>query len=320
MVPVQCALFFASAAAVADDVWAAWKLENGQVYSGDEDRHRRGVFEQNLAAAAEQQKLNPEAEFGATRFSDLPEDEFHRLYSKPKFDSITKVELPAFVPDTAVPKEVIDWQKKGAVTPVKDQGMFGTCWSFATSGTMEGQEFVIGGRTPVVLAEQMLIDCCSECYGHPDKSLNWILNNKGMDTSASYGPYKGSSGSCKHAQATAGEAIVSVQAVHHEEDFMAALQKGPFHIAIDDSSLQSYRGGVMTNTICQDPGNHDVLLVGAGEENGVKYWRVKNSWGTSFGESGYFRVIRDKNALCLGKPNSFGSEATTAIGRPSALV
>lgn len=145
--------------------WNVWKKSHGREYSSDlEEVGRRATFDKNMAFAAEQQKLNPEAVFGSTQFSDLTPEEFHALYSKskPKDKKRVKLELPIFIPDMSTPvNQIIDWEKEGAVTTVKNQGSFGTCWSFATSGTMEGQEFVVGGRKPVDLAQQMLIDCCS---------------------------------------------------------------------------------------------------------------------------------------------------------------
>jgi cathepsin L len=224
---------------------------------------------------------------------------------------------------TGVGNETLDWQLAGAVTAVKDQHLdqhYGTCWSFATSGTMEGQEFLASKRQPVNLSPQMLVDCCPQCAGHPDVSLNWLLSVGGQDTEDSYGPYQGKVGKCNNISATVGQKISQVYAVDEgEEHFMNMLQHGPMHVAIDCTSIKNYEGGVLTKTTCLDPGNHDVLLVGAGEEDGVKYWRIKNSWGDWWGEAGYFRVARNEGQLCLGKVNSFGSAATMVAGVPTPL-
>lgn len=176
------------------------------------------------------------------------------------------------------------------------------------------------GKKPVDLANQMLIDCCSKCSGHPDHSFDWIRDNGGMDTSASYGPYKGNKGTCKHSKATVGQEIESWAIVKPESAFMAALNDGPYHVAIDCGSLRSYKKGVLTNAQCKSPGDHDVLLVGAGEAEGKQYWRIKNSWGTSFGEAGYFRVRRDHKEMCLGEPNSFGSPASVVVGKKVVVL
>jgi len=99
---------------------------------------------------------------------------------------------------------------------------------------------------------------------------------------------------------------------------MAMLQHGPMHVAIDCTSLKSYSSGIATDTTCADAGNHDVLLVGAGEsEDGIKYWRIKNSWGDWWGEAGFFRVERGTNQLCIGKKNRWGSAATSVTGIPT---
>lgn len=80
---------------------------------------------------------------------------------------------------------------------------------------------------------------------------------------------------------------------------------GPIAIAINGTALQWYSKGIIEKVKC-DPGiNHAVTLVGYGSENGVKYWKFKNSWGTWWGEKGYFRVKRDENACGIENEPSF---------------
>jgi len=89
-----------------------------------------------------------------------------------------------------------------------------------------------------------------------------------------------------------------------DEDAIAALlaRHGPISVAIDASGgglgilfpwLKSYKSGIATPSKCStDALDHGVTIVGFGEENGQKYWTIKNSWGPKFGESGYFRLAR----------------------------
>lgn len=268
---------------------------------------------------------NHHVRFAPSHFSTLTAEQFRKVVGKPEPRERAQLFTQDFA-SSALVNETIDWQMMGATTAVKDQHLgqgYGTCWSFATSGTMEGQESVASGHPPLDLSPQMLIDCCPECFGHPDVSMNWLLLVGGQDTQKSYGPYQGKTGICNNESATVGQSISAVHAIDEGEDkFMAMLQHGPFHVAIDCTSLQDYEQGILTNASCEDPGNHDVLLVGAGEENGTKYWKIKNSWGDWFGEDGYFRAERGSNQLCLGLKNRWGSAGTMVTGKatPSAVV
>jgi len=96
----------------------------------------------------------------------------------------------------------IDWEKKGAVTPVKNQGSFGTCWSFSATGIMEGINVAQGGNPLEVISEQELIDC-SNCYGYVGCTLSdyYIPKHYAAASEGSY-PYKGGGGSCRRNSAT----------------------------------------------------------------------------------------------------------------------
>lgn len=71
-------------------------------------------------------------------------------------------------------------------------------------------------------------------------------------------------------------------------------------IEADKFAFQAYKTGVFDNTSCGTNLDHAVLLVGYGNENGQDYYMMKNSWGTSWGESGYMKMamIGDGDGIC----------------------
>merc|ERR1712032_304230 len=109
----------------------------------------------------------------------------------------------------------------------------------------------------------------------------------------------GTSGSCASSSGTRASVQVSSHTIiESDEDQMAAwvAKHGPLSISIDamTSIWWSYTGGIVSEC-CNTDVDHAVLVVGFGEENGQKYWLVKNSWGENWGEQGYIRLERGSN-------------------------
>jgi len=114
-----------------------------------------------------------------------------------------------------------------------------------------------------------------------------------IETEAQY-PYTARDGTC-HAKGGSVEVKdYHDVTVNDPTALQAAVAEGPVSVAIDAGSIffQLYFGGIMKH-FCGTTLDHGVLVVGYGSEKGTDYWLLKNSWGAGWGESGYFRMLRD---------------------------
>ncbi|PHT43532.1 KDEL-tailed cysteine endopeptidase CEP3 [Capsicum baccatum] len=223
-------------------------------------------------------------------------------YKQPRQQDVADIDYNVTYYKSKLPVSV-DWRKNGAVTPVKNQKDCGSCWAFAAVAAIEGINQIKTGEL-VSLSEQALVDC--DVYsdnqgcggGFMNNAFAFIIENGGITTQENY-PYIGKEQSCntrklkQHAVTISGYEKIAP----NEESLQVAINKQPISVAIDASGygFQFYSAGVYTG-YCGHRLNHGVTLIGYDvEENGEKYWLVKNSWGTKWGEGGYIKIKRGSN-------------------------
>ncbi|KAM4617943.1 cathepsin F [Discoglossus pictus] len=277
---------------------------NKKYETAEEAAKRLRVFSENMKMAQKIQELDQgTAEYGVTKYSDLTEEEFRALYLNPMLSTQTPHPMkPATVPKDPPPADW-DWRDHGAVTEVKNQGMCGSCWAFSVTGNIEGQWFLHKGSL-ISLSEQELVDCDKEdqaCGGGlPSNAYDAIEKLGGLETEGDYS-YQGHKQSCSFSTDKVSVYINSSVEIPKDETQIAAwlAQNGPISIALNAFAMQFYRKGISHpfRILC-NPWmiDHAVLLVGYGERDGKPFWAIKNSWGTDWGEQGYYYLYRGTGA------------------------
>ena len=270
---------------------------------------RFAIFRNNfIGILAHNADLSQNFTMGVNQFTDLTPEEFRSQYINGGLKTeVGSYGCKSFSSSASGAPSSIDWRTKGAVTSVKDQGQCGSCWTFSSTGAVEGAWAIAKGQL-VDLAEQELVDCATGIAygsrgcsgGQMEGAFKFIIEN-GQCALSSY-PYTAKDGTCQKCSAVAHISSCSDVKPNDQISLKAAVAQQPVAIAIeaDTRYFQSYSSGVLTSSSCGTNLDHGVLIVGYGTENGQDYWTVKNSWGTSWGDKGYVKIARSSSTNDAG--------------------
>lgn len=327
------------------NLFDAWNAKHGKQYGPEHraEKHRRfGIFRHNLMYIDRHNSAGEKSfRLGLTRFADMTNEEFRESQrlgfnsGAAKIRSVARNARQTMVAKSSHLPEAVDWRAQGAVTPAKDQGMCGSCWAFSATGAMEGVNAIATGKL-ISLSEQELVTCdvggSSEgCNGGlMDDAFEWVIENGGIASEETY-PYTswtGDDGIC-NTKLEGEEKTVTIDGYsdvdsYNEEALLAAVAKQPVSVAIDGSAFdfQLYYEGIYNGSCSSDPNdiNHGVLVVGYGTENGLDYWVVKNSWGGSWGDEGFIKMVRNGSPFGICAIHSMASYPIKASTIDDSLV
>merc|ERR1719389_992372 len=197
----------------------------------------------------------------------------------------------------------VDWRENGAVNEVQDQGQCGSCWTFSTMASFEAAEFIANGNLEK-FAEQQLVDCVRLMHGcnggNVAVAFNYLKKHDAM-YETNY-RYTAKDGTCEYA-AGSGARVANAYTVPKSDAtaMKEVVSQTPVSVAIqaDQRVFQTYKSGIFDSSSCGTQLDHATNVVGWGEEDGQEFWIMRNSWGTTWGESGYMRIaIEDGHGIC----------------------
>lgn len=320
--------------------FSEWKKTHDKEYTGD--LHHQKAF---LKFHESEKRINAHNErghswtMGHNAFSDLTPEEFKIMFSSP-MPKRTENELnPAKLSHVPTPKSV-DWVKRGAVGPVQDQGRCNSCVSFSAAGAIEGHYQIATGNL-TSLSVQEVVDCNTPDFGfgghgcqgsYIDETFAFVSNFTGLCAAQDY-PYTGTQGKCRGTQGfgpscTPVAAVKGFVDVASETDLLKAVSLGPVSAGIDSSAdiFHNYKSGVI-DADCGTYLDHAILIVGFGtdKDTGLDYWKIKNTWGSAWGEDGYARLVRGKNMCGIASyppsyPTGVGPAKVQAFQPPSPQI
>nr|KJB82995.1 hypothetical protein B456_013G224100 [Gossypium raimondii] len=238
--------------------FARFAYKHGRKYETVEEMKLRfQIFKENLDLIRSTNKKGLSYTLAVNRFADWSWDEFqkHRLGAAQNCSATTKGNHQ--LTDVVLP-ESKDWREAGIVSPVKEQGSCGSCWTFSTTGALEAAYHQAFGKG-ISLSEQQLVDCAGAfnnfgCHGGlPSQAFEYIKYNGGLDTEEAY-PYTAKDGKCKFSPENVGVQVIdSVNITLGAEDELkhAVALVRPVSVAFQViTSFRFYKTGVFTSDKC----------------------------------------------------------------------
>jgi len=272
----------------------------------EEETKRFYIFIDNLKVAdarnAAELKAGWSAVHGVTKFADLSQVEFETNYllSDPSMRSVDSDR--SVVTEVAAPVNagtVKDWTGK-YTTGVKDQGYCGSCWAFSATSQIESDAMRTLGSSYILSPEQ-ITQCDTTSYGcsggWTENAYDYVKKAGGIETEANYPytSYQGVTGTCKSSSSKFVITVSGYTTVSGETNMANyMLATGPLSVCVDASSWNSYTSGILS--VCGKSVDHCVQAVGVDTSS---YWKVRNSWGTSWGEAGFIRLKYGSNTCAI---------------------
>ncbi|KAF0687038.1 Aste57867_21199 [Aphanomyces stellatus] len=267
--------------------------------SDDHSQNELERFHNTILDVQEASKHNPHATFSEFNiYALLTKAEFEKVVMKSfAGQNFTDVKPMAYE-DLQLAGSGVDWSTNKCNPPVKNQGQCGSCWAFSTVGTAEMAHCITTGQL-LDLSEQQLVSCATDNYGcdggFPPNAIDYI-HKTGVCSTADY-PYtsgtNGYTGSCNNGCAKKQLSLGATQQTSGETSLQTVLNAQPTTVVVEAGNpvWQNYKGGVVTHC----PGgrsDHAVIAVGYGTKDGVDFFKIKNSWGAQWGDSGYIYLQR----------------------------
>jgi len=318
----------------SDSLFETFLQQHGKSYAPDEHALRHSIFLKNIQTVRELNHRHAgKATFKGNRFLDLTREEVLRFRGgknsgssrerrSPEHQRFVRVHEPAGLRASERPRN-FDWRtaRPGSVSPVKDQGFCGSCWTYGGTGPVEAMHAIQTGNL-LELPEQFMLDCAwtngtGESGGNfgcdggdSDIGALEIVRKYGgvIPTARAYGNYLNINGYCKDIRNMEVGAKITgwVDIKDRDEEGLldAVATKGPVNVNIMvPDEMVYYDTGVLNVESCKHNKtqiDHAVMMVGYGTDvHGTDYYVVRNSWSTYWGDQGYIKVARGENDCAI---------------------